>query len=319
MENVSMISTNLVLLGLVEMEKLKYLYVVISLGTYLITVILCSTIVFVIWTETSLHEPMHIFICNLLLNGMFGSTIFFPKLLTDLGSGSKIISFAGCLVQSFCMHTFAAVELFTFTIMAQDRYIAVGQPLRYATLMTNGKALKYIGVIWLIAIIAVFVPVVMTSQLSLCGININNVFCDNMSLIRLACGDTSVNNIFGAVEAFFINISALLMVIYCYIQTFRICLKISKEAHQKAVRTLVTHLVAFSNYMVATLFLLLRYRLNSNALSINGHILFSVTGFVTPSIVNPLIYGIRTEALKIKIAQKLRKISDPHDLAKSKS
>ncbi|KAM8976924.1 olfactory receptor 4B13-like [Pelodytes ibericus] len=317
MENLSRVSTNLILFGLVEMERFKYLYFVISLGTYLFTIFLCSLIVFIIWTEASLHDPMHLFICNLLLNGMFGNMILFPKLMIDLLSGSKVISLTGCLIQSFCMHVFAAVELFTFTLMAQDRYLAVGQPLRYSTLMTNQKALTYIAVVWVISAIAVLVPVIMTAQLPLCGTIINSVFCDNMSLIRLACEDASVNNIFGAVEAFLINIISILIVIYCYIQTFRICLKVSREAYQKALRTLVTHLVAFSNFMVATSFVLLRYRLNSGTLSLNGHILLSVTGFITPSIVNPLLYGIRTESLKLKVIQNLNHIFNPQDFKKA--
>ncbi|XP_075053958.1 olfactory receptor 4B13-like [Mixophyes fleayi] len=312
MENMSRISTSFVLLGVVEMERYWLLYSVLALFLYLTTTFTSCLIVFVVWTEESLHEPMYIFICNLVLNGMFGSSTFLPKLIIDLLSGSRTISFSCCLVQSFFLHSFAAVEVFTFTIMAHDRYQAVGQPLRYPTLMTNDKAMKYIAINWVMAFIVVFIPVIMTAYVPLCGINLNNVFCENTSLIKLACGDVSMNNIFGAVEAFLIDISCLLVIIYCYIRTFIICLRISKEACQKAVRTLVTHLVAFVTFMIASFFILLRYRMNSGSISLAAHVLITIIGLITPITVNPFIYGIRTEALKIKILQKIQKIKGQH-------
>ncbi|XP_053312604.1 olfactory receptor 4C12-like [Spea bombifrons] len=313
MINVSTVSTSFIILGLVEMERLKYFYFTISLALYLIIMLLTSMIVSIIVTEPRLHEPMYLFICNLFINGIFGSTTLFPKLIINLLSGSKIVSLVDCLIQAFCVHTFGAVELLTFTVMAQDRYLAVGQPLRYPTLMTNGKALTFIAMIWVTTFIGVLVPVMMTAWLPLCGININNLFCDNMSLVKLACGDSSVNNIFGAVEAFLMNFIALVIIIYCYIKTFLICLKVSKEAYQKAVSTLVTHLYAFSSFLIAAFFVLLRYRINSATFPLYGHITLSVIGLVTPTIVNPLIYGLRTEALRSKIIQNFRKL---HDLRK---
>lgn len=300
--------TTFVLLGVVEMERFRYLYSTISIFVYITTMFICCLIVFVVWTEASLHEPMYIFICNLILNGMFGSSTFLPKLIIDLLSGSRTITFSSCLVQSFFLHSFAAVEVFTFTLMAHDRYLAIGQPLRYSAMMTNGKALKFVTVNWAIAFIVVFIPVIMTAYLPLCGADLNNVFCENMSLIKLACGDASVNNIFGAVEAFLIDIGCLLIIIYCYIRTFLICLRISKEACQKALRTLLTHLMAFSTFMIASFFILLRYRINSGSISLTAHVLITIVGLITPITVNPIIYGVRTEALKVKILHKFQKM-----------
>ncbi|XP_069828918.1 olfactory receptor 4D5-like [Dendropsophus ebraccatus] len=258
MKNLSETSSNFILLGVVEMENFRFLYSALGLVIYATSIFLCSLILYVIWTEESLHEPMYLLIGNLVFNGIFGSSAFLPKLITDLFFGSRTISIGGCLLQSFCIHCFAAVELFTFTLMAHDRYLAIGQPLRYSTIMTNRKAWKFIIANWTTSIISVLVPIIMTACLPLCGVDINNVFCDNMSLMKLACGDTSVNNIFGAVESFLINIVCILIIVYYYIRTFLVCMKISKEVFQKAVRTLVTHLAAFSTFMASSLFVLLR-------------------------------------------------------------
>ncbi|KAM4702120.1 olfactory receptor 10G3-like [Discoglossus pictus] len=309
MTNMSEFTTSFVLLGLVEMESFKYLYFLFSFIVYLITMFLCTLIVFVIWTEDSLHEPMYIFICNLVTNGAIGSSIYFPKLMINLLSGTKEISLAGCLTQAFFVQNFASVELYTFTIMAHDRYLAIGQPLRYKILMSNEKALKFICFIWFFAFICVFTPILLTVKLPICGKYINSIICDSMSLVTLACGDTSVNNIFGSVQSILLITVCFLYVIYTYIMMLLVCLKISKEACQKALGTLITHMVSYFCFMVTILFIILRYRLNSNSLSIVTHVLLAVSGLVISAVLNPLIYGIKTESLRIKIVHNLQKFT----------
>ncbi|XP_056415430.1 olfactory receptor 10A2-like [Hyla sarda] len=307
MDNTSRLGSPFVFLGFLEMERYWIPYSIVALGLYLIPTMLCCLIVYVIWVEESLHEPMYVFISNLLLNGVFGNSVIFPQVIVYLLSGSSTISFPGCITQTFCVQTFSAVEIFTFTTMAYDRYLAVGNPLRYSSLVTNTKALKYIIIIWASAFAFVLVPVIMTNNLHFCGVNINNIFCDNMSLVRLACGDTSVTNIFGLVETLLILVVTLLVIFYCYIRTLLICLKTSGSTSHKAVNTLVTHILTFSAFMTASLFVLLRYRLNGGTISITVHVLLSITGVLSSVIVNPIIYGLRTEALKIKMIYILQK------------
>ncbi|KAM3936246.1 olfactory receptor 10A6-like [Leptodactylus fuscus] len=308
MENISRAGSYFVFLGLLEMEKYRIPYSIIALGLYIVTTLMCCLIVYVIWVEESLHEPMYIFISNLLLNGVFGNTAIFPQFIVSLLSGSSTISFPECFIQTFCVQTFSTVEIFTFTAMAYDRYLAVGNPLRYSSLMTNMMAFKYVYVIWALVFILVIVPLVMTANLQFCGVNINNVFCENMSLLRLACGNTTVNNIFGLVETLVVISFALLIIYYCYVRTLLICLKTSRSTSLKAVQTLVTHIITFSIFMIAALFVFLRYRLNGGNLSVMVHVLISISGLLTSVIVNPILYGIRTEALKIKLIHNLRKI-----------
>ncbi|KAM3936247.1 olfactory receptor 4B13-like [Leptodactylus fuscus] len=308
MENISRAGSSFVFLGLLEMERYRIPYSIIALGLYIVTTWMCFLIVYVVWVEESLHEPMYIFICNLLLNGVYGNTAIFPQFIVSLISGSSTISFPECVIQTFCVQTFSTVESVTFTAMAYDRYLAVGNPLRYPALMSNMTAFKYVYVIWALVFILVLIPVVMTANLQFCGVNINNVFCENMSLLRLACGDTTVNNIFGLVETLVVFFIALIIIVYCYIRTLIICLKTSRSASHKAVHTLVTHIITFSIFMIAALFVLLRYRLSGWNLSVMVHVLISISGLLTSVIVNPIVYGIRTEALKIKLIHNLQKI-----------
>ncbi|XP_073524959.1 olfactory receptor 52B6-like [Phyllobates terribilis] len=301
MENMSKTYTNLVLLGVVEMEYLWYLYSILAIIMYVTIMILSSMIVYIVWSEETLHEPMYIFIGNLVLNVMFGNSSVLPKMAIDLLFGFNTISLPGCLIQAFFIQIFGSLELFTFTVMAFDRFLAVGYPLRYPTLMNNRRAFRILFAVLVYVFLGIGITVSLAARLSICGVYVNNIYCETMSLLRLACGDTSINNIFGTIWTMTMVIGCVLVVIYCYIRTFIVCLKISVETYQKAIHTLITHIVTFSTFLAATLFVTFRYRLGGDSLSTVAHVVISITGLTVSITLNPILYGIRTEALRNKI------------------
>ncbi|XP_077307013.1 olfactory receptor 52D1-like [Lithobates pipiens] len=308
MENISTTYTNFILVGLVEMESFRFLYALMTFAVYSTSFVVSSMIVYVIWREESLHEPMYIFICGLVLNVMFGSSAYLPKLLIDLLSKNSTISLSGCLFQAFCMQSYAAAEVFTFTAIAYDRYLAVGHPLRYSALMTNLTCQRILLAIWVFVFVGLCGGFCLTARLTFCAVNINNVYCETMSLLRLSCSDITVNNIYGITWTLFITISPMLVIIYCYIRTIIICFKLPGEASQKAAQTLVTHVTALSIFLVGAMFIAFRYRLSSISLSATAHVIIAMSGMSTSITVNPLIYGIRTKALRIRIARNLQNI-----------
>ncbi|KAM4796215.1 olfactory receptor 52E2-like [Rhinophrynus dorsalis] len=309
MENVSNISTSFVLLGLVEMERLKYLYGPLCFVTYSFIMALSCLIVFVILVEESLHEPMYILICNLVLNGIFGSTSLFPKLITDLMTSSVQISRNGCLVQAFCVTTFAYFEISIFTVMAYDRYLGVCQPLQYVILMTNEKALKLVFGSFVFSFLAVLIAVLLSAKLPTCGSLIKNIFCDNMSFVILSCVDYSGSNFYVSTVTVSFLAFTISLIAWSYMKIFGICLKNSKEDRQKAFHTIVTHLLNYSVFLVGVLFIFIRFRLGNTNLPLIIHILLSATCLVFPPLLNPVIYGIRTKELKMKAMHHLYKLN----------
>ncbi|XP_073473910.1 olfactory receptor 51E1-like [Aquarana catesbeiana] len=305
-KNVSV--TNFVLMGLVEIESFGYVCAVLALALFSFTLFLTSMIVYVTWTEKSLHEPMYILICVLVINVMFGNASYFPKLAIDLFSGCSTISYTGCLCQSFCLQLYSWVEMYTFTVMAYDRYLAVGHPLRYHTLMTNGTAKKISLAIYVFNVVIIIVSVLLTLRLTFCGVNINNVFCEIVSIQPLACNDITINVLYGTSLALFNFISCLLVIMYCYIRTVIICLKLSAESSKKAMHTLMTHILAFSIYIVLVLFIVFRYSLSTGSVLTKVDIIIPLIGTGIATSVNPLIYGIRTKALREKIVCNLYKM-----------
>ncbi|KAE8628137.1 hypothetical protein XENTR_v10007351 [Xenopus tropicalis] len=299
-------STNFILLGLVEMESLKYLYSVLSLVLYMFTLLSNLMVVLVVLGNESLHQPMYILIANLVVNGLFGSSAFFPKLIVDLFFSLLMISRAGCFIQAFCLLVATYCEISTFTIMAYDMYVAVCNPLRYGTLMTSTVALNLIAGSLFLNLTLALSTVLLATRLPLCGSKLNSIFCDNMSIINLSCVDTSLNKVYGSILFISYLLSAILIIAVSYIQIFLVCLKVSKDASRKAIHTVVTHLLNFSIFLIGVLFIFIRYRMENTGIPLY---IPAVTALVFPPMLTPLIYGIRIKALKYKIVCHLQKLS----------
>ncbi|XP_069828951.1 olfactory receptor 4E2-like [Dendropsophus ebraccatus] len=308
MENTWNVSRNLILLGLVEMEGLKSLYCVLSIVLYSSIVLLSIIIVAIVVADTRLHEPMYILISNLVLNGIFRSSTLFPKLIVDLVTSSTTITYGNCMAQTVFISVFALYEMSTLTIMAYDRYLAVCLPLRYSMLITNEKVVIFILGSMVVVIIIPLIAMILTLKLPLCGNMLNNIICDNMSLIVLSCVDSSISQLYSAsVLVSYLSVT-LFVVVFSYIQIFHVCLKVSGASRRKGVHTLVTHLLNFSIFLIGLLFVFIRYRLGSIKLPISVHALLSITALIIPPLFNPLIYGIRTHGLKMKVTQYLEKL-----------
>ncbi|XP_031752111.1 olfactory receptor 51L1-like [Xenopus tropicalis] len=230
------ISKNFVLLGIEEMERFKYLYCLLFFLIYFFILLFSCTIISVVLLDESLHGPMYTLIAILLLNGIFGSSSIFPKLITDLLLSSKEISHVGCVAQAYTIILFAFCEISTFTIMAHDTYIAVGHPLRYPTLMTNSVALKLIMGSLIFNIILMLPIPILSARLPICGSRISGIFCDNPSILVLSCVDVSLNKLYGNVTLVgYISVMALLIA-HSYLRICLICLKISKDASPASCR-----------------------------------------------------------------------------------
>ncbi|KAG8431673.1 hypothetical protein GDO86_020526 [Hymenochirus boettgeri] len=288
------------------MEKFQNLFCAVSLILYLLVLLFSFLIIFTVLSDKTLHEPMYTFIAYLLLNGIFGTSTFYPKLITDLLLASKVISRIGCFIQIFAVTLFAYGEISTFTIMAYDTYLAVCHPLQYPTLMSNFVALKLIGGSLAINITSIFIGLLISATIPLCGSEIKNIYCDNLSILTLSCVETSGIRLYGTIN-FSIYLSlAVSIVAYSYFKILHICFKVSKDSCKKAIHTLVTHVVNFLIFMIGVLFIFVRYRLDNINLPLVFHLVLSVTGFVFPPLLSPLIYGLRTQMVKKKVINLLK-------------
>ena len=120
----------------------KRTYFVATLLVYLLTIVMNLTLIVTIIMEKTLHEPMFIFLCSLCVNGQFGASTFYPKILVDLSSDLSIVSYKTCLGQMFVIYGYIFCEGTTLTVMAYDRYVVICKPLNYHSIVTPQKVLE---------------------------------------------------------------------------------------------------------------------------------------------------------------------------------
>ncbi|XP_036379231.1 olfactory receptor 10R2-like [Megalops cyprinoides] len=306
MENTSTV-TAIILTAFYEMEKLKYLYFVLFFLLYIIIVVFNFVIIGIICTDRALHEPMYIFVCNLAFNALYGSTALLPPLLSNLLSPSHEVSLPCCQAQVFCLHTYAISEFTILAVMGYDRYVAICHPLQYHSMMSVSKVYKLTVFSWVYPFIAFMIVFALTLQLILCEKIIDKVYCINYSLVKLSCTDTAIVNIVGLISLVVYTVPQLVMILYSYSQILRICLLSSKEAQMKALKTCAPHLIAMFNYSIGCFFEICQNRFNMDYVPYGTRIFMSLYFLIFPPMINPAIYGMSIQAIRVRIFKLLHR------------
>ena len=84
-----------------------------------------------------LHTPMYFFLHILSFIDACYFSVIAPKLLVDLVSDKKTISYNGCAAQLYFFCCLVDTESFLLTVMAYDQYIAICNPLLYTVIMSK--------------------------------------------------------------------------------------------------------------------------------------------------------------------------------------
>ncbi|XP_012682508.2 olfactory receptor 6N2-like [Clupea harengus] len=298
MKNVSRVSV-FRLAGLTFTLEYRYILFSLTLLCYLFILLTNITVICVIIMNENLHEPMYIFLCNLCINALFGTVGFYPKFLYDLLSEHHVISYLGCLVQVFVIYSSALCEFSTLTVMAVDRYLAICRPLEYHSKMTSNTVIKCIMFSWVSPFLCMLFAIVLTSTLTLCGSNIDKVYCENWSVVKLSCYPTSVNNIFGynVIIVYFIH---FLFIMCSYIKLVGASIK-SKEGRNRFMQTCMPHLLSLLNVTVALLFDVMFTRYGTRTFSQDLQNFLAMDFLILPPILNPLIYGLKLTRIRNQV------------------
>ncbi|XP_032159670.1 olfactory receptor 7A10-like [Mustela erminea] len=102
---------------------------------YLITVVGNLLIILTVCSDSHLHTPMYFFLANLSFVDIFSTSTTVPKMLMNIQTESKVITFAGCVTQIYFFILFAVLDVFLLSVMAYDRYVAICHPLHYKVIM----------------------------------------------------------------------------------------------------------------------------------------------------------------------------------------
>ncbi|XP_053176169.1 olfactory receptor 52B2-like [Scomber japonicus] len=285
-----------------------HIYPAFVFGTiFYLIIVFCNLLVLItIAVCKKLHKPMFILLFNLPISDMLGATAFYPHLIYSIVAQSRSISHPACITQAFLIHVYGTGNLLTLSAMAYDRYIAICCPLRYNTIMTPHTLIKIIFVMWFINLSILSVLFMLHARFKLCRTNIVDLYCNNPSLLKLACEDTSVNNYYGLAFIILLQGGPLSIIGYTYVQILRTCVMTNQpDARRKAIQTCGTHLVVFLLLEINTVFTLIAHRIESVFPSIRRTIGVSILVF--PPFLDPIIYGLKITELKQSITLLLRR------------
>ncbi|XP_030007288.1 olfactory receptor 11A1-like [Sphaeramia orbicularis] len=282
-----------------DIGLLKYLFFVIVMIFYALTVAANVLLIVVICVNRSLHEPMSLFMCSLFISELYGCTMLFPMIMVQLLRDVHTIATSLCFLQIYSVHSYSTIEYLTLTVMSYDRYLAICHPLQYHTLMTNNRIATLIAVPWFYGFLIVLITISVSSSLQLCGNIIHKVYCDNYSVVKLACSNTSAFNIYGLFISFATIGIPCLIFIYTYMRILKVCFSGSKQTRHKAVTTCTPHLASVINFGIGGGFELIQSRFNMNHVPNILRILLSLYFFVIQPFFNPLMYGLKISKIRI--------------------
>ncbi|XP_065254722.1 olfactory receptor 52E4-like [Emys orbicularis] len=292
-----------ILLGIPGLEAAHIWISIPFCAMYAIAVLGNFTILFIVKTEPSLHGPMYYFLCMLAITDLVMSTSTLPKMLSIFWFNSREISFSACLTQMYFVHSFSTMESGILVAMAFDRYVAICNPLRYSTTLTNSAVAK-IGLAVLLRSVILTLPYpFLVRRWPYCRTNvIPHFYCGHIAVVKLACADIRINNIHvssyynlsvtflvTALDVFFITVS--------YIQILRAIFSLpTKEARLKTFGTCSSHLCTIIAFYIPALFSSLTHRFGHNV-PLHFHVLMANVYLLVPPMLHPIIYGVRTKQI----------------------
>lgn len=285
-----------------------YIYPALIFATMLyVVIILCNMMVLlaIAWCK-ELHQPMFILLFSLPISDMIGATAFFPQLVWSIATQNSSIPYTACITQAFLIHIYGVGNLMILSVMAYDRYIAICFPLRYNEIMSPLTLFKMIFSVWVITLSVMSSIFLLHRQYKICRTNIVDFFCNNPSLLKLMCGETTVSNYYGLVSMSLGHGVTLALMVYTYAQILYVCiLTKNTAARQKAIQTCSSHLLVYIFLQVNTLATLIAHRNNKVNPSIRRALGVSVLVF--PPLLDPIIYGLKVKKLKMGMKMLLKR------------
>ncbi|XP_003341015.2 olfactory receptor 51F2-like [Monodelphis domestica] len=256
-------------------------------------------ILFVIINESSLHEPMYYFL-SMLSTTDLGLCI--STLVTMLGIfwfNAREISFHACVAQTFFIQLFTVMESSVLLAMAFDRFVAICNPLRYATILTDSCIIKVWFVILFRGTVILTPLVLLLKRLSFCRSHVlHHSYCFHPDIIQLSCSDNKINSVLGLTALIITAGVDSLFILLSYVLIIKTVLSIaSPEERHKAFSTCISHIGAVAIFYIPLISLCFVHRFGKRAPPY-VHTLMANVYLLIPPVMNPIIYSVKTKQIR---------------------
>uniref|UniRef100_A0A8B9IY52 Olfactory receptor n=1 Tax=Amazona collaria TaxID=241587 RepID=A0A8B9IY52_9PSIT len=285
-----------ILLGVTDSPYAQTPLFVFFLLIYIATLVGNVGIIVLVRVSPSLHTPMYFFLTHLAFIDICYSTVISPRMLADLLSDDKTISFSECMMQFLIFAFFGSAEFHLLAMMAYDRHVAICQPLLYVTIISSHVCWQLVASSYLFAFFSAIIYTWCTFGGSFCGPNhIDHFFCDEVPVLKLVCSDTRSREILIFAFVTINEVGAIVVILLSYISILCTVLRMcSAQSRARAFHTCASHLVAVSLFFGTAFFMYLQPPSNHRSLDKVASIIYTL---VTPML-NPFIYTLRNKEVK---------------------
>ncbi|XP_062955472.1 olfactory receptor 2A14-like [Cynocephalus volans] len=298
--------TEVTLLGFQADPALEFFLFGLFSLLYMLTLLGNGVILGLICLDPRLHTPMYFFLSHLAIVDMSYASNNVPKMLTNLVNQKRTISFVPCIMQTFLCLAFAHIECVILVVMSYDRYVAICHPLHYTVIMSWRVCIVLAVSSWVFSFFLALVHLVLILRLPFCGPHeIDHFFCEILSVLKLACADTWLNQVVIFVGCVFVLVGPLCLVLVSYSRILVAILRIkSGEGQRKAFSTCSSHLCVVGLFFGSAIVMYMAP--TSRHPEEQQKILSLFYSLVNPML-NPLIYSLRNVEVKGAVRRALWK------------
>lgn len=266
--------------------------------TYTIGIMGNTLILAVIRKNSSLHQPMFLFLAMLAFSELGVSASTLPTVLSIFLLGANKICFEACLLQMFSIHSFSIMESGVLLAMSVDRFVAIYNPLRYTAILTLPRIAGTSLTLGLKSLLLMFPLPFLLKRLPFCGHNVlSHSYCLHSDLIQLPCGDTRPNSILGlCIVTSTFGLDSLLIVVSYVLILYTVLNITSGEGRRKALNTCVSHMCAVLVYYVPMISVALVHRFMKHAVPAVRLLLANIY-LLVPPMLNPIIYSAKNRQI----------------------
>ncbi|KAM8921443.1 olfactory receptor 10A7-like [Pelodytes ibericus] len=300
--NDTMAVKEFILLAFSNAPQFQVVLFPVVLLMYIVCIIGNVVTISLVITEPILQTPMYFFIRTFSLLEIMFVSVPVPKLLDNLLTESKTISFAGCFSQLYAFNAFGEIECLFLTLMVFDRHLAIHNPLRYSAIMNHSLCIELTVLLWATGFIMSSIVTVSTASLEFCGPNeVDHFFCDLAPLQNLSCSNPFLSVLATSFVALLTVVIPFIVIMGFYIHIIYTVSKIkSLEGKQKAFSTCSSHLIVVGLFYGSAITVYMKPKGSKN-----DKFLALMYSIVTP-MCNPFIYTFRNREIKNVLTKSIR-------------
>ncbi|XP_063085203.1 olfactory receptor 7D4-like [Cavia porcellus] len=284
------------LLGFSEDSEHQLVLFGLFLSMYLVTVLGNLLIILIVSSDSQLHTPMYFFLSNLSLADICFTSTTIPKLLVNIQTQRKSITYASCITQMYFFMLFGIMDSFLLTVMAYDRFVAICHPLHYSAIMNPHLCDLLVLVCWFISLIYSLIQSLLMLRLSFCtNWVIKHFYCELAQALKLACSDTLINYVLLYMVTGLLGFIPFSGILFSYSRIVSSILRTpSTDGKYKAFSTCGSHLSVVCLFYGTGLGVYLSSDATSSWKGMVASVMYTV---VTPML-NPFIYSLRNRDIK---------------------